>query len=310
MNASILGTLTGTYSIEVCSTPNNARSGRYTITLSELRRSTRADLVRLQTQKLERGAEEFLEKRTPDGMKSAAQKYAQAATLSNHRLGEARVREKWASVLNAFWESQQGLSLFKSSLDLLQRSGDQRGVGLLLTDIGSLLNELGHNKKALEYLTAKEPDLGRYRIIHFATHGLLDSERPELSGLVFSLVDEGGKPQNGFLDLQDVYNLDLSAELVVLSACETGRGKEVRVEGIVGLARGFMYAGAPRVVASLWRVDDVATAELMKLFYTAMLKDGKRPAAALREAQVSMWRQKRWNSPYYWAPFIIQGEWN
>ena len=112
--------------------------------------------------------------------------------------------------------------------------------------------------------TATSADLSQYRIVHFATHGLLNSERPELSGLVFSLVDEQGKPQDGFLRMHDVFNLNLPADLIVLSACQTGLGKEIKGEGLVGLTRGFMYAGAPRVVASLWSVNDYATSELMK----------------------------------------------
>jgi CHAT domain-containing protein len=122
-------------------------------------------------------------------------------------------------------------------------------------------------------------------------------------------VDAQGRPQNGFLRLYDIYNLKLAADLVVLSACQTALGKEIRGEGIVGLTRGFMYAGAPRVVASLWRIDDRATAELMRRFYTHMLGEGLRPAAALRAAQVSMLREKRWQAPHYWAAFTLQGEW-
>ena len=152
-------------------------------------------------------------------------------------------------------------------------------------------------------------DLSRYRLLHFATHGLLNSEHPELSGLVLSLVDSTGKPQDGFLRLHDIYDLKLNADLVVLSACQTGLGKQVRGEGLVGLTRGFMYAGAPRIVASLWQVNDVATAELMKHFYHGLLKEGLRPAAALRSAQLELMKQKRWASPYYWAPFVLQGEW-
>ena len=157
--------------------------------------------------------------------------------------------------------------------------------------------------------TATSPELAQYRIVHFATHGLLDNRHPELSGLVFSLVDEQGNGRNGFLDLADVYNLSLPVDLVVLSACETGLGKEMGAEGLVGLTRGFMYAGAPRVMASLWKVDDVATAKLMESFYRAMLKDGKTPAAALRQAQLDMWKQQRWADPCYWGAFRLQGEW-
>lgn len=171
----------------------------------------------------------------------------------------------------------------------------------------------GKNLKALDFnasrATALGDDLGQYRIVHFATHGLLNSLHPELSGLVLSLVDEKGQPQDGFLRAHDVYNLKLRADLVVLSACQTALGKEVKGEGLVGLTRGFMYAGAPRVVASLWRVPSKATAELMKRFYRGMLVEKLRPAAALRAAQIGMWREKRWNEPYYWAAFVLQGEW-
>jgi CHAT domain-containing protein len=152
-------------------------------------------------------------------------------------------------------------------------------------------------------------ELGRYRIVHFATHGLINSEHPELSGLVLSLVDENGKPQDGFLRTHEIFNLQLPADLVVLSACQTALGKEIKGEGLVGLTRGFMYAGAERVVASLWQVDDQATSRLMRHFYRGMLKEGLRPAAALRAAQIEMSRSSRWSAPYYWAGFVIQGEW-
>ncbi len=157
--------------------------------------------------------------------------------------------------------------------------------------------------------TAISSELAQYRILHFATHGVLDSQRPELSAIVLSLVDERGQPQNGFLRLNEIYNLNLPADLVMLSACQTGLGKEIRGEGLIGLTRGFMYAGATRVGTSLWKVDDSATSALMGRFYQAMLKEGKSPAAALRAAQLDMLKQRRWQSPYYWAAFTMQGEW-
>jgi CHAT domain-containing protein/Tfp pilus assembly protein PilF len=156
---------------------------------------------------------------------------------------------------------------------------------------------------------ATSGELGQYRVVHFATHGIINSNYPELSGIVLSLVDEKSQPQNGFLRLYDLYNLKLSADLVVLSACQTALGKEIRGEGLVGLTRGFMYAGAPRVIASLWQIDDRASAELMKRFYGAMLGEKLRPAAALRAAQVSMSKDPRWRKPNYWAAFTLQGEW-
>jgi len=123
------------------------------------------------------------------------------------------------------------------------------------------------------------------------------------------LLDEEGRPQNGFLRLHDIYELNLPADLVVLSACQTGLGKEIRGEGLVGLTRGFMYAGAARVIASLWKVDDQSTAELMKVFYGHMLRDDMTPSSALRAAQVEIYKQNRWQSPYYWSAFVLQGEW-
>jgi CHAT domain-containing protein/tetratricopeptide (TPR) repeat protein len=156
---------------------------------------------------------------------------------------------------------------------------------------------------------ATSPNLSQYKIIHFATHGFVNTTHPELSGIVLSLVDEQGKALNGFLRLTDIFNLKLAADLVVLSACQTGLGKNIQGEGIVGLTRGFMYAGAKRVVVSLWSVDDEGTATFMAKFYERMLQKGLTPAAALRAAQLAMWQQEKWQSPYYWAAFTLQGEW-
>jgi CHAT domain-containing protein len=171
----------------------------------------------------------------------------------------------------------------------------------------------GSNLKALDFRAnramATSGELSKYRYVHFATHGYLDTTRAGLSAIVLSLFDEQGKPQDGFLRTHDVYNLKLPAELVVLSACETGLGKDVRGEGLEGLTRGFMYAGARRVVVSLWNVNDKATAALMQRLYTGMLRSNKTPAAALRAAQIEMLRTAQWQSPYYWAPFVMQGEW-
>ena len=171
----------------------------------------------------------------------------------------------------------------------------------------------GANFKALDFRAnrslATSGELGQYRYVHFATHGYLDTERAGLSAIVLSMVDEQGKPQDGFLRTHDIYNLKMPAELVVLSACETGLGKEIKGEGLEGLTRGFMYAGARRVVVSLWNVNDKATAALMQNFYTGMLRGNKSPAAALRAAQIRMLQTRQWQSPYFWAPFVMQGEW-
>lgn len=152
-------------------------------------------------------------------------------------------------------------------------------------------------------------DLADYRILHFAAHGLLQPEVPNMSGIALSLVDARGRTRNGFLMLPDIYELSLNADLVVLSACETGRGHEVRGEGVVGLPRGFMYAGAARVISSAWRVDDEATAALMEAFYRRLLRDGSPPAAALRSAQLEIRAIPRWRAPFFWAGFVLQGDW-
>jgi CHAT domain-containing protein/tetratricopeptide (TPR) repeat protein len=151
--------------------------------------------------------------------------------------------------------------------------------------------------------------LGEYRILHFATHALVNSLHPELSGLVLSLVDSEGKPRDGFLQAHEIYGLKLRADLAVLSACRTALGKEIRGEGLMSLTRAFMAAGVPRVVASLWSVPDAATAELMTRFYRGVMTDGLAPAAALRKAQDSLRKDKRWLAPYFWAGFTLLGEW-
>jgi CHAT domain-containing protein len=151
-------------------------------------------------------------------------------------------------------------------------------------------------------------DITKYRIIHVATHGLLNAERPQFTGVVLSLV--GNKSHDGFLRTDEVFNLHLGSPLVVLSACETGLGKEKRGEGVMGLTRAFMYAGAPTVGVSLWSVADKSTADLMTDFYRRLLASGDvSSSAALREAQLSLIAGKKYSAPFYWAPFVLVGDW-
>jgi CHAT domain-containing protein/Tfp pilus assembly protein PilF len=151
--------------------------------------------------------------------------------------------------------------------------------------------------------------LSGYQIVHFATHGVLNTEHPQLSGVVLSLVDKQGQPRDGFLREHEIYNLELPCDLVVLSACETALGKEIKGEGLAGLARSFMYAGAARVMVSLWKISDLGTAELMEELYDGLLEQGLRPAAALRAAQIATLQKPGRDAPYFWAGFVIQGEW-
>lgn len=150
--------------------------------------------------------------------------------------------------------------------------------------------------------------VGEYRILHLATHGEIDDAGGELSRLVFSLVGPDGEPRDGFLHAHELHRLRIRNELVVLSACQTALGDEVSGEGLAGLTQGFFNAGASRLLVSLWAVDDAATAELVEAFYRHLL-DGDPPATALRAAQEAVRRRGAWRSPYFWAPFVLQGDW-
>jgi CHAT domain-containing protein len=150
--------------------------------------------------------------------------------------------------------------------------------------------------------------LGRYRFLHFSTHGFFEPLHPEQSALVLSQYDRKGRPENGLVHPVDLEGLRWTADLVTLSACETARGRELAGEGLVGFTQGFLAAGASRVLVSLWQVPDSSTALLMERFYAGLLRDGLSPAAALRRAQISVWREPRFRAPYYWAGFILQGE--
>ena len=179
--------------------------------------------------------------------------------------------------------------------------------------IGKLVRASGRPADEWLDLTASEEnietrDIKQYRVIHIATHGLLDADRPQFTGVILSLV--GNKSADGFLRTDEVFNLRLGAPLVMLSACETGLGKNKRGEGVMGLTRAFLYAGAPTVGVSLWPIGDSATANLMPEFYKRLLaSEGVSPSAAMREAQLSMIVGKKFNAPFYWAPFVLVGDW-
>lgn len=186
----------------------------------------------------------------------------------------------------------------------LPESGHEAAALLALVPRSQSLEAVGFRANREVVLSGV---LGHYRIVHFATHGLVHPYHPELSGLVLSLVDERGKPREGFLRAYEFQKLRLSADLVVLSACRTALGQDVPGEGLVGMTRGLVEV--PRLVVSLWSVEDRSTAELMGRFYQRMFQDRLTPSAALREAQLSMLREPQWSHPYQWAPFLFEGEW-
>jgi len=197
-------------------------------------------------------------------------------------------------------------SLGGEDLDRLPYSKAEADALEGLVDEGELL-------VAREFEARKElvtgGHLADFRILHFATHGSFSSDHPELSALVLSRFDEEGRPRDGVLWAHEISALRLTAKLVVLSACDTGLGSAIHGEGLVGLSHAFFRAGAPRVVVSLWRVDDAAAVELMTRFYRGLLQEGLPAADALRRAQLSMRADSRWQRPFYWAGFVLQGEW-
>ena len=151
-------------------------------------------------------------------------------------------------------------------------------------------------------------DIQKYRVVHFATHGLLDAEHPQFSGLILSLV--GNQGNDGFLRTDEIFNLRLGGPLVMLSACETGLGREKSGEGVIGLTRAFLYAGSPTVGVSLWSVADRSTADLMTDFYRNLFaKEGVSAATAMRASQQKMIAGKKYSAPFYWAPFVLEGDW-
>jgi CHAT domain-containing protein len=179
-------------------------------------------------------------------------------------------------------------------------------------EVSGIAKLYGPDKVAV-YLreTAKEENvkgnesLSTARRIHFATHGVMSERQPQYSGLVLTLDED--PQEDGLLQVYEIFNLKLNAELVVLSACKTGLGKEVKGEGLIGLTRAFMYAGAPSVVVSLWQVADRSTAEMMVKFYE-QLDRAEDKAEALRQAKLAMIQAGRYAHPFYWAPFILVGE--
>ena len=160
---------------------------------------------------------------------------------------------------------------------------------------------------ATEEKVKEEGILEKYQYVHFATHGIVNERKPDFSGIV--LTQDEDPNENGFLQAAEIFNLSMNAELVVLSACQTGLGKMVRGEGIVGLTRAFMYAGTPSVLVSLWSVSDISTSKLMEKFYENLIKKKFDKTRALQQAQIFMIKEKKFSHPFYWAPFVLIGDW-
>ena len=146
--------------------------------------------------------------------------------------------------------------------------------------------------------------LNDFRYLHLATHGLINSDSPDFS----SIVLQSGGDENGCLNLYEIFDLEFNADLVTLSACETGLGKLVRGEGMVGFTRALMYAGTPSVILSLWEVGDDSTKDLFVNYYSKLSKDRSEKYAPLRDTQLQMIESGKYSNPYFWAPFVFIGE--
>jgi CHAT domain-containing protein/tetratricopeptide (TPR) repeat protein len=165
--------------------------------------------------------------------------------------------------------------------------------------------------KAFDFDAAKRvlktSRIGNADILHFATHGFINLDAPQLSGLVLSTIDAQGRAQLGFVGMDDIQELQLSARLVVLSACDSALGRNVRGDGVLGLPRAFMAAGAKNVLSTLWKVDDTATSEFIKQFYRSLVVEGLTESNAIRSAQIHMMNSDKWRSPFYWSGFVLYG---
>lgn len=220
--------------------------------------------------------------------------------LESLRRAGSRLSEETASTRGPAVER-----LPQGNLPRLPWTAVEAGAILSRAPAGKALSALGFDASKGTLATAP---LGNYRFLHFATHALIDERFPELSGVVLSRRDAGGRVVDGDLPLHEIYTLELNAELAVLSGCQTALGPEVRGDGLLSMTRGFLYTGASAVAVSLWPVHDEATSVLMDELYAGLLGRGESPAAALRAAQLAMARSGRWSQPYYWAAFVIEGD--
>jgi CHAT domain-containing protein len=240
---------------------------------------------------------------------------------------DSRAARSNSSTQSGAQTARAGLSFESALADLSEEegavanAGAPRGMLVRLVGTGEEAREIeklaaASGRKADVWVgprasesNVEETDLRKYQLLHFATHGLLNAERPQFTGIVLSLVGNR-EGSDGFLRTDEVFNLKLSSPLVMLSACETGLGREKRGEGVMGLTRAFMYAGAPTVGVTLWSVADKSTSELMTDFYKNLLAaNAPAPSDAMRNARLRMIEGKRYSTPFYWAPFVLVGDW-
>jgi tetratricopeptide (TPR) repeat protein len=243
------------------------------------------------------------------------------------RASEAKLLTNIGIIYQSLGDYQNALTFGQDSLKITREIGDRNGEAKSLANIGALPESLAEVRAISSVFPKTQPFLGRHAnetaakttandaaFLHFATHGYYAPYQGMYSGLV--LAEEQG--EDGYLEAREILQLTLNASMVVLSACDTGRGERNRGEGIIGLSWAFRGAGCASTVVSQWKVADASTASLMKGFYshlvttdktTGVLKKRMGKAEALRHAQLEILRTDRWQNPYHWAPFLLVGEW-
>lgn len=203
------------------------------------------------------------------------------------------------------YESPGSVTFAGKKLPRLEYSGKEVEKIASLFKAGN--SQICLREEATEENVRKEGNLASFNYLHFASHGYIDENKPELSSLV--LTKSENSAEDGLLQSNEIFSLKLKTDLVVLSACQTGLGKLVRGEGIIGLTRAFMYAGTPSVLVSLWSVSDNSTATLMEEFYRNLIKSRLEKTDALRKAQLTLMSVEESAHPFYWAPFVLIGAW-
>lgn len=239
--------------------------------------------------------------------------YAQSASVLNNLLAKRNGTGKSDPVLKKLIAF--GDPVYENPTDTSNSSGNRfrrlESSGMEVENIASFFKkgnaEVYLRNEATEENVKREGALKNFNYVHFATHGFIDETKPDLSSLV--LTKDNNSKEDGMLQATEIYHLKLNADLVVLSACQSGLGKLVRGEGMVGLTRAFMYAGTPAVLVSLWSVSDVSTSILMGDFYRNLVQEKLSKTDALRKAQLTMLGNEKFAHPFYWAPFVIIGDW-
>jgi CHAT domain-containing protein/Tfp pilus assembly protein PilF len=236
--------------------------------------------------------------------------YGQSASVLKtliSKTSEANKSKAISKRLFAFGDALYEDTLFNSHIKYPRLEFSGKEIENIASFFPGESSDIYLRNKATEENLKRNNELNKFNYIHFATHGLIDEDKPDLSSLV--LTSEKNSGEDGFLQAAEIFNLKLDADLVVLSACQTGLGKLVRGEGMVGLTRAFMTAGTPSVVVSLWSVSDMSTALLMGEFYKNLIKNKLGKTDALRKAQLALMSDKKYSHPFYWAPFVLIGDW-